>query len=165
MAKGTTSVMGVDRWWAPYATPDVDRDGVDEIMTAIAYPGPEWAIQVWLYRASDAAVEPVWDPCGTGCRSGWNTALGSGKQENGASALGGLYCGSVPTGPSGAAMSGLILWQVASDDPTKVYATVYKLQAGSMRPVDTKFHTASGNYPPTGEQSICGSPSHQPPSA
>jgi uncharacterized coiled-coil protein SlyX len=166
MSKGTTPIMGLDgKWWAPYATPDVDGDGTDEIAVATAYPGSDWAIQVWLYRAGDGAIEPVWEPCGSGCRSPWNTAIGSGKEESGATTLGGLYCGVIPSAPAQGA--GLVEWQVSSDIPTRVYATLWTPLNGDLGATYSATYKVQGpaGYPPTGEQSICGSSSHQPPEA
>ena len=164
MSEGTTPKMGVDRWWAPYAAPDLDGDGIDEIAVAHTYPGKEWAIQLWLYGSALGTVEPLW-ACGDGCKDPWNTALGHGREESGTALLSGLYCGSVPAVPN--AGSGLVFWQISFSIPTREYVTMYRLKNGIVTGEDLGTVSVSGpdKYPPTGEESLCGSGTHQPPEA
>jgi hypothetical protein len=163
MSKGTTKVMGVERWWAPYATVDIDGDGTDEVVVAHDYPGAAWAIQIWLYRQAGGTVEPVWASCGNGCKYAWNTALGKGLEETGVSTLSGVYCGSIPTAPD--LGSGIVLWQISRAEPTRMFATVYRLERNGFLTGRDAWTSVSGpvQYPPTGERSACGSQIHQPP--
>jgi hypothetical protein len=158
ISEGTPKVMGVDRWWAPYATPDIDGDGSDEIAVATAYPGSDWSIHIWLYREDGTVVEPIPTPCGEGCGSyPWNTQLGAGSQENGSKNFSGLYCGSIKGAPK--LGQGLVFWQVSEDEPQRMYATIYQVAAnGIVNPRDVELSIAGRTeYPPTGETSLCGS--------
>jgi hypothetical protein len=162
LSPGTTPVMGLDRaWWSPYATPDIDGDGIDEIMVATTYSTSDWAIQVWLYRVGNDQISPVNESCGGDCVYGWNTALGAGAEENGDTLLTGLYCGQLESAPE--LGSGLVQWQLSSGEPTKIYATVWTLDGGVLSPKDTEYQSQGpGNYPPTGEHSLCGDATNQP---
>jgi Tol biopolymer transport system component len=165
MSRGTTEKMGVEGWWAPYATPDLDGDGVDEIVVATASPGSDWAIHVWLYRQGADAVEPVSDTCGGACSIVWNTSLGEGLEESGGKIWTGLACGSVPSAPE--LGNGVLMWQHVEGLPSRLYTSLYKLKDGSLIVEDSRTVQVSGpdEYPPTGEQSICGSVAHQPPTS
>jgi hypothetical protein len=163
MWQGSSPIMGLDRRWAPYAAPDIDGDGIDEIALATGY-GPGWTIQLWLFGIGDGGVVPVtWAAGGT--VSEWNTELGQGRSENGARLISGLYCGKIPSAPGQGA--GLVEWQSSSDLPTRVYATLWTPLNGELGASYSTTYNVRGpaEYPPTGERSICGSPSHQPPEA
>jgi hypothetical protein len=163
MSEGTTEKMGVDGWWAPYATPDLDGDRVDEIVVATASPGSDWAIHVWLYRQGSDAVEPVVDTCGGACRIVWNTSLGMGLEEDGQSKIWtGLACGTVPSAPE--LGNGVLIWQAVEGEPSRLYTSLYELTEGSLTVEDSRVVHVPGpdDYPPTGEESICGSEAHQP---
>jgi hypothetical protein len=162
VSKGTTPVMGVGGWWAPYAAPDIDHDGVDEIVVATAYPGPARAIQVRLYRATSSAVEPIVQSAGNSV-VGWNTLIGQGHSEDGSTNINGMYCGAISSAPDQG--TGLVTWQVASGLPTRVYATLWTELNGDLgvRYSTTYNVQDPAEYPPTGERSICDSPSNQPP--
>jgi hypothetical protein len=162
MSEGTTKVMGVEDWWVPYATPDIDGDGTDEVAVATAYPGTAWSIQIWLYGQAGGTIAPVPTSCGDDCTYPWNTQLGKGLEESGTSTLSGLYCGSVPGTPN--LGSGIVFWQVSRAKPTSMFATLYQLRNGLLDGHDAGVRSVSGpaEYPPTGEHSLCGSPTHQP---
>jgi len=167
---GTTPKMGVESWWAPYATPDLDGDGIDEIAVAttgfVGVPSPPqgWSIQLWLYRQDGSNVVPIWMDC-SACSPpvGWNDALGFGEEESGDTILTGFFCGTVPDRPElGRA---IVVWQGLPREPDRLFVDRYALRNGSLEFIGETMSTGvddQASWPPTGEDSICGSRTRQP---
>ena len=166
---GTTPKMGIENWWAPYATPDLDGDGIDEIAVAttgfVGVPSPPqgWSIQLYLYRQDGTSVVPIWLDC-PGCSPpvGWNLALGFGQEESGDTIVTGFYCGVLPGRPD--LGDAIVIWQGFPREPDRLLMDRSTLRDGTFVSDGTITIHVDGRaaWPPTGEDSMCGSHTRQP---
>ncbi len=153
------------RW--PYATPDIDGDGVDEI--AVAFAIDSHARHVAPYRiviiGEDVTIAPILRNCGPGCEPvPWGAVIGRSLGGNLKRSLHGLYCGPLE-GPSGDRIAGLVEWQASSDEPTLLYATLWRVDNGILtlpKDIDYRVTQVPDDYPPDGTEDLCGSPVYMP---
>ena len=121
-----TDLLSEEAWkvW-PYATPDLNGDGVDEI--AVAKTGDQGASRaVWLLQLTGQQVLPVLADCGSACDPApWSAMIGSINRADGTVVTGGVYCApALGTGATG----GVIEWRSSPDDPLTILETTYVLK-------------------------------------
>jgi hypothetical protein len=127
----------------PFASPDLDGDGVDEIAVGIAGSRSEGYSLVVPFRKEDGSIKPVTFDCGPACRPvPW---IGVGTFVEG---LGGAYCGP----------EGFIRWSASEG---RVVGDAWTLEGDRLVIGEHVFDRADDgtDYPPDGTTELCGSPS------
>jgi hypothetical protein len=147
MSPRITDIAG-EAWkvW-PYATPDLDDDGVDEI--AIATPQVPGRYYVWFLSVSREGLKPL-----VNGEVPFRVVIGTATHENGAQTTQGVYCEG-----AGAAQR-LVTWSTDADDPFLVSTVTWRLLGRAIERSSEGQYRVSGasDYPPTGDHVLCGTP-------
>jgi Tol biopolymer transport system component len=136
----------------PYATPDLDGDGSDEIALAKAEGWP--SRRVWLVAVVDGTIQPVNSSCrDERCQVGYNQVIGSVAHGNGAVTPEGLYC------DDSSGQRRLVFWQVSAEDPLDVILLPAYLRGAQL--IEAELTTVrvddQSEYPESGADELCGS--------
>ncbi len=137
----------------PYATPDLDGDGVDEI--ALAKGEAPGSRLLWFVKIAGSDLMPVVRECSASCDPTWNPIIGTVGHANGTITQGGLYCephaGGGPT---------LVEWESGVDDPLSISESRWTLHDQTVQSVSRRTYSVTGSelYPPSGLDELCGSP-------
>ena len=145
LSRRITDILSDDAWkvW-PYATPDLDGDGVDEIALATVRPGG--GRHVWFFKVQNGGIDPVVEG-----GVGFSTDIGTVAQENRAQTVRGMYC------EGGGSSRTVVTWQADADDALHVYESVWRLDGLTMRSVSERETRVSDTeaYPPMGDDELC----------
>jgi hypothetical protein len=143
----------------PYAAPDLNGDGVDEI--AVAKEGsPDTSRTIWFFQITGKdKLAPVSQTCGSVCDpTPFSATIGSTMNPDGTSTQSGLYC-------EGQGASQLVIeWSATSDDPLLVSETKRGFSNGVLDVVSRRTYRVASvdGYPPSGLGDLCGGPTHEP---
>ena len=138
----------------PYATPDLDGDGVDEI--ALAKGEAPGSRLIWFVKVVGPDLVPVARACGPGpgCEFAWNTTIGAIGHQNGAITQAGMYCE-----PEEGGRFVLVEWGVDAGDTSMVSETRWTLRDQTVQLADRQSYPVADtdSYPPSGLDELCGS--------
>lgn len=171
MTARITDVLTEDAWkvW-PFATPDIDGDGTDEIALAVAGgevgSGNPDARRIWIFSVIDGAPVPLRVTCGGGCEAiPWDATIGPTGSSGGSSPASGVYCGALQGPQDDPADRGLVEWRTTKGDPLEISATLWHVRdATLLDPVRSTYRVAdAAAYPPDGTRALCGSQTNEPP--
>jgi hypothetical protein len=155
LSRRITDVFG-DAWrvW-PYATPDLNDDGIDEIAVALRFEAGN-ATRVWFLMLSPdgSGIEGIYESSRS---QPFTHLIGTGTDPLGLLPQGGGY--GVFCDFQGDAQ-GVVTWRAGGDDPSQVTEQRWWLYPSG---VDLKSETTVGDsgtaeYPDDGSQELCGSP-------
>jgi hypothetical protein len=157
LSRRITDLAGDDAWkvW-PYATPDLDGDGTDEIVVAGTYTTGV-APRVWFFTLSpggggiEAIYEPgaVPDPSRTGS---FTRPIASGIDAASVRPQG-VYC------EREAGSRVIVTWEASRDDSLDVVETRWRLLSTDLEFVSqSTVHIGERGYPDAGDVALCGSP-------
>ena len=137
----------------PYATPDLNGDGVDEI--ALAKGEAPGSRLLWFVGVVGSDLVPIVRDCGLGCEPAWDPIIGKVAHGNGTITEGGMFCE-----PGDAGGTVLVEWETEVDDPLMVSESRWKLRDQSVQAVSRQSFSVTNTdaYPPRGLDELCGSP-------
>jgi WD40 repeat protein len=137
----------------PFATPDLDGDGVDEI--ALAKGEAPGSRLVWFVKVVGRDLLPVVRDCGPGCEAAWNPIIGSVGHEDGTITQGGMFCE-----PREGGGTVLVEWGTDAADPLMVSESRWTLREQTVQSVSGQSYSVPDTdaYPPSGLGELCGSP-------
>jgi hypothetical protein len=172
-----TDVISDEAWrvW-PYAAPDIDGGGIDEIAIAVrgGEPGSATADsrRLWLFRVDGDHLIPVTvngspadgGPAGDPGPVPWSAKVGPVEGAQGFSTAG-VYCGPLEGPTADPSLVGFVEWQTDPTDPLLVSETLFQVRDGLLETVAETTYRApdTASYPPMGLSDLCGAPTAPPP--
>jgi hypothetical protein len=137
----------------PYATPDLDGDGVDEI--ALAKGEAPGSRLIWFVAVIGRDLVPVIRDCGGGCEDAWNPIIGKIGHEDGTITQAGMYCE-----PDDGGGTLLVKWATDAANPLMVIESRWTLRDRTVQSVSRLNYSVPSTqaYPPSGLDALCGSP-------
>jgi hypothetical protein len=165
-----TDLISDEAWrvW-PYAAPDIDGDGIDEIVIAVRGGEPGTATadsrRIWLFRVDGSHLVPITTNCGAACDPvPWSSRLGPIEGAQGLSTAG-VYCGALEGPTADPSLVGFVEWHTDPSDPLLVAETLLQVRDSMLETVAETTYRApdAASYPPTGLSDLCGASTSPPP--
>jgi hypothetical protein len=155
LSERITDMVGDDSYKViPYATPDLNGDGQDEI--ALAKPSQDGtSVTVWFFQVvAGGKVLPILLDCGPACDPApISFSIAPVEDRTTAAVQSGISCdSSTDAGP------GLLVWSSAPDDPLRLVETRYGFEGGVLLHRSTRDVrvTSVADYPQSGLGELCG---------
>lgn len=143
----------------PYASLDLDGDGVSEIVVAKEGDSAASRTLWFLQIVGGDQIGPVSQSCGAACDpEPFSTTIGSRLNQDGTTIESGMYCEG-----QGASLA-VVEWSARSDLPLTVLETKLMFADGLLDVVSERSYSvqSADQYPPNGFVDVCGIPTQEP---